>query len=153
MIQPKKESFLIKNTTYKRITDIKNQVAIKNGWKSFDEYYQQGNKLDVLAMMDEVVETYARVQLEIMAHKWISIEDEKPKYISLVLIWTNISINPTLGYYVNEWMYFSVNGNIWLRDEPHIKVLYWQYLPGPPQQLLDKLEEENKRKQDGIDNI
>jgi hypothetical protein len=33
---------------------IKNRVAIKNGWLSFDHYYQQGNKLDVLAMMDEV---------------------------------------------------------------------------------------------------
>lgn len=63
---------------------------------------------------------------------WIKVTDRVPEPISTVLIWTTISIEPTLGYYVNDWLYFSHNGNFWIEKEPHIKVLYWMPLPEPP---------------------
>lgn len=65
--------------------------------------------------------------------EWISVNDKLPKPISTVLIWTTISIEPTLGYYVNKkWLYFSHNDNFWIEDQPHIQVLYWMELPKPP---------------------
>ena len=66
---------------------------------------------------------------------WISVKDRLPKPISTVLIWTTISIEPTLGYYVNDWLYFSPNGNFWIKKEPHIEVLYWMELPNPPKEI------------------
>lgn len=66
--------------------------------------------------------------------QWIKINSEKdlPEPITLCFIWTTISIQPTLGYYFNDWMYFSVNGNFWIKDQPHIQVTHWQPLPKPP---------------------
>lgn len=70
--------------------------------------------------------------------EWISVKDKMPKPISIVLIWTTISAEPTLGYYVNDWLYFTPNGNFWIKEEPHIKVLYWMELPKPPKEIVDK---------------
>lgn len=68
------------------------------------------------------------------SNKWISINDRMPEPTSIVLIWTTISLEPTLGYYcVHDWFYYSANGNFWISDEPHIKVLYWKKLDIPPQ--------------------
>lgn len=69
-----------------------------------------------------------------LEREWISVDERKPDNISTVLIWTNISINPTLGYYVSDdWLYFSHHDNFWLKTEKHIKVVKWMPLPTPPQ--------------------
>jgi hypothetical protein len=67
--------------------------------------------------------------------KWISTKEKLPDPVSTVLIWTNISTEPTLGYYANDWLFFSNNGNFWLKDEDHIEVQYWMELPKPPKSV------------------
>lgn len=65
--------------------------------------------------------------------KWIDINDKKPNPISMVLVWTNICIRPTMCLYIkNDWLYLTPNENFWLSKQPHIKVLFWAELPEPP---------------------
>lgn len=63
---------------------------------------------------------------------WISVNDRMPKKASVVIIWTTISLEPTLGFYADDWLYLCPNGNFWIKDEPHIQVLYWMELPKRP---------------------
>lgn len=65
--------------------------------------------------------------------QWVPVNDRLPKPISTVLIWTNISIEPTLAFYINnDWLYFSNHENFWLKNQPHIEVIAWMPLPQPP---------------------
>ena len=65
--------------------------------------------------------------------KWIDPNEMLPEPISTVLIWTNISVYATLGYYIdNDWLFFSNSENFWLSKQPHIKVIAWQPLPERP---------------------
>lgn len=72
---------------------------------------------------------------------WIDVKDRLPKPPAMVLIWTTISIDATLGMYIaKDWLYFSPHENFWISKEPHIQVLYWSDLPCPPTAILPDLQ-------------
>lgn len=66
--------------------------------------------------------------------KWISVKDQLPKDIEVVLVWSNTSLQPTVAYYFQgDWLYHSINnGQFWLSKEPHIQITHWMPLPEPP---------------------
>jgi len=83
---------------------------------------------------------------------WIDIKTNLPKPISTVLIWTNISFAATIGYYTGrDWMYLSVNENLWLNKHPHIKVLYWKPLPNVPTAYCRQIMKSVNEDQDNVE--
>ena len=67
--------------------------------------------------------------------KWISVKDRLPEKLSLVLVWSNTSLFPTIAHRMekNDWYYHAVGGGKFsLKTEPHIKITHWMPLPEPP---------------------
>jgi hypothetical protein len=113
---------------------------IDEEWAQIDKYVQYSKRHGFMRgaawQLEQLQSTLTQKDQRIaeLEREWISVEKRKPDNISTVLIWTNISINPTLGYYVSDdWLYFSHHDNFWLKTEKHIKVVKWMPLPNPPQ--------------------